>query len=103
MPRLKKPRNCEPVDILTIAAHLTTELTAANPAPNDSQGYSAGILDLTQGEMGTRGTPELRAKEAEAAAMVIGARWRERMNLGDARLTSSIENRLAAERIRAET
>lgn len=66
------------------------------------QGYSAGILDLTQGEMGTRGTPEIRAKEAAAAAAVIGARWRERMNLGDARLTSSIENRFAvAERIRA--
>jgi bacillithiol biosynthesis deacetylase BshB1 len=61
-----------------------------------------GILDLTQGEMGTRGTPEIRAREAEAAAAVIGARWRERMNLGDARLTSSIENRMVvAERIRA--
>jgi bacillithiol biosynthesis deacetylase BshB1 len=66
------------------------------------RGYSAGILDLTQGEMGTRGTPEIRAREAEAAAAVIGARWRERMNLGDSRLTASIENRLAvAERIRA--
>jgi len=66
------------------------------------QGYSVGILDLTEGEMGTRGTPEIRAREAEAAAAVIGARWRQRMNLGDARLTSSIENRMAvAERIRA--
>lgn len=66
------------------------------------RGYSVGILDLTQGEMGTRGTPETRAKEAEAAARVIGARWRESMNLGDARLTASIENRFAvAERIRA--
>jgi bacillithiol biosynthesis deacetylase BshB1 len=66
------------------------------------QGYSAGILDLTHGEMGTRGTPEIRAREAEKAAAVIGARWRQRMNLGDARLTSSIENRMAvAERIRA--
>jgi bacillithiol biosynthesis deacetylase BshB1 len=66
------------------------------------QGYSVGILDLTHGEMGTRGTPELRAREAGAAAAVIGARWRESMNLGDARLTTSIENRMAvAERIRA--
>jgi bacillithiol biosynthesis deacetylase BshB1 len=66
------------------------------------QGYSVGILDLTQGEMGTRGTPETRAREAAAAAAVIGARWREVMNLGDARLTSSMENRMAlAERIRA--
>ena len=94
----------EQVDILTIAAHPDdVELTCAGTLIRMiDQGYSAGILDLTQGEMGTRGTPEIRAKEAEAAAAVIGARWLERMNLGDSRLTSSIENRLAvAERIRA--
>ena len=94
----------EPVDILTIAAHPDdVELTCAGTLLRMiQQGYSAGILDLTQGEMGTRGTPEIRANEAEAAAVVIGARWRERMNLGDSRLTSSIENRMAvAERIRA--
>jgi bacillithiol biosynthesis deacetylase BshB1 len=94
----------EAVDILTIAAHPDdVELTCAGTLLRMiKQGYSAGILDLTQGEMGTRGTPEIRAKEAEAATAVIGARWRERMNLGDSRLTSSIENRMAvAERIRA--
>jgi bacillithiol biosynthesis deacetylase BshB1 len=94
----------EPVDILTIAAHPDdVELTCAGTLLRMiKQGYSAGILDLTQGEMGTRGTPEIRAKEAEAATAVIGARWRERMNLGDSRLTASIENRMAvAERIRA--
>jgi N-acetylglucosamine malate deacetylase 1 len=94
----------EPIDILTIAAHPDdVELTCAGTLLRMvHQGYSVGILDLTQGEMGTRGTPELRAREAEAAAVVIGARWRERMNLGDARLTTSIENRMVlAERIRA--
>jgi bacillithiol biosynthesis deacetylase BshB1 len=94
----------EQVDILTIAAHPDdVELTCAGTLIRMiGRGYSAGILDLTQGEMGTRGTPEIRAKEAEAAAAVIGARWRERMNLGDSRLTASLENRLAvAERIRA--
>lgn len=94
----------EPVDLLTIAAHPDdVELTCAGTLLRMiSQGHSVGILDLTQGEMGTRGTRETRAKEAEAAAAVIGARWRERMNLGDARLTASIENRMAvAERIRA--
>src|SRR5437868_2101002 len=66
------------------------------------KGYSIGILDLTEGEMGTRGTPEIRAKEAEAARAVIGARFRERLNFGDSRLTASIENRFAlAEKIRA--
>ncbi len=93
----------EPVDILTIAAHPDdVELTCGGTLLKMvDQGYSVGILDLTQGEMGTRGTPELRADEAEAAAKVLGARFRERMNLGDSRLTTSIENRLAvAERIR---
>jgi bacillithiol biosynthesis deacetylase BshB1 len=93
----------EPVDILTIAAHPDDiELTCSGTLIRMvAQGYSVGILDLTQGEMGTRGTPEIRAKEAEAAAKVIGARFRHRMNLGDSRLTPSIENRLAvAEQIR---
>ena len=93
----------EPVDILTIAAHPDdVELTCAGTLIRMvSQGYSVGILDLTQGEMGTRGTPEIRAQEAEAARKVIGARFRLRMNLGDSRLTQSIENRLAvAEQIR---
>jgi N-acetylglucosamine malate deacetylase 1 len=93
----------ENVDILTIAAHPDdVELTCAGTLIRMvDKGYSVGILDLTQGEMGTRGTPAIRAKEAEAAAAVIGAKFRERMNLGDSRLTTSIENRIAlAEKIR---
>src|SRR5205809_1499307 len=51
--------------------------------------------------MGTRGTQEIRALEAEAARAVIGARFQERLNLGDSRLVASIENRFAlAEKIR---
>ena len=93
----------EQVDILTIAAHPDDiELTCSGTLIRMiSQGYTAGILDLTQGEMGTRGTPELRAEEAEAAREAIGAKFRVRMDLGDSRLTSSIENRYAvAEQIR---
>jgi len=93
----------EPVDILTIAAHPDdVELTCGGTVLKMvDAGYSVGILDLTRGEMGTRGTPELRAEEAEAAAQVLGARFRQRMNLGDSRLTTSIENRLAvAQQIR---
>ena len=93
----------ESIDILTIAAHPDDiELTCAGTLMKmlDS-GYSLGILDLTQGEMGTRGTQEIRALEAEAARAVIGARFRERLNLGDSRLIASIENRFAlAEKIR---
>lgn len=93
----------EPVDILTIAAHPDDiELTCSGTLLKMvAKGYSVGILDLTQGEMGTRGTPEIRAEEAEASRRVIGACFRERLNLGDARLSRSIENRLAvAEKIR---
>ena len=68
----------ENVDILTIAAHPDDiELTCAGTLIKMvSRGYSVGILDLTQGELGTRSTPEIRSKEAEAAAAVIGARFR---------------------------
>ena len=93
----------ENVDILTIAAHPDDiELTCAGTLIKMvDKGYSVGILDLTQGEMGTRGTPEIRAAEAEAARKAIGAKWRERLNFGDSRLTASIENRFAlAEKIR---
>ena len=94
----------ESIDILTIAAHSDDiELTCSGTLMKMlDMGYSLGILDLTQGEMGTRGTPEIRAREAEAARAVIGARFRERLKLGDSRLTASIENRFAlAEKIRA--
>ena len=94
----------ENVDVLAIAAHPDdVELTCSGTLIKMvDQGYSVGIVDLTQGEMGTRGTAELRAKEAEAARIVTGARFRERLNFGDSRLTASIENRLAlAEKIRA--
>jgi len=94
----------ETVDVLTIAAHPDDiELTCSGTLIKMiDKGYSVGILDLTEGEMGTRGTPELRAREAEAARAVIGARFRERLDFGDSRLTASIENRFAlAEKIRA--
>ena len=65
----------EPVDILAIAAHPDDiELTCAGTLIKAvHQGYSVGLLDLTQGEMGTIGTPELRKQEAEEARAVIGA------------------------------
>ena len=87
----------ESVDILAIAAHSDdVELTSAGTLLKMvDRGYSVGIVDLTLGEMGTRGTPELRAEEAEAARKVLGARFRNRMDLGDSKLTASIENRLA--------
>ena len=87
----------EHVDLLAVAAHPDdVELTSAGTLMKMiDAGYSAGLLDLTEGEMGTRGTPEVRADEAEAARGVIGARFRANLGLGDARLTASVENRLA--------
>lgn len=85
------------VDILAIGPHPDdVELTSAGTLIRMvDQGYSVGILDLTRGEMGTRGTPEGRAEEAAQAAAVIGARFRANLDLGDSRLTASIENRMA--------
>ena len=94
----------ENVDVLAIAAHSDDiELTCSGTLIKMARkGYSVGIVDLTQGEMGTRGSAELRAQEAEAARAAIGARFRERLDFGDSRLTASIENRFAlAEKIRA--
>ena len=93
----------ETVDILALAAHSDdVELTCGGTLLKMvDQGYSVGILDLTEGEMGTRGTPEIRAAEAEAARKVLGAQFRTRLDLGDSQLTNSIENRMVvAQQIR---
>lgn len=46
-------------------------------------GYGVGVVDLTRGELGTLGTPELREQEAQAASRVIGLRLRENLGLPD--------------------
>jgi bacillithiol biosynthesis deacetylase BshB1 len=56
-------------------------------------GYRTGIIDLTAGEMGTRGTPEQRLKEAEAAARVLKVSQRENMRFPDTRLLNWAEYR----------
>ncbi|HEY4131446.1 MAG TPA: PIG-L family deacetylase, partial [Gemmatimonadaceae bacterium] len=74
------------IDLLAIFAHRDdAELgcggTLAKAARN---GNKVGILDLTQGEMGTRGSAEIRAAEAQRAAKVLGATIRENLELPDA-------------------
>jgi N-acetylglucosamine malate deacetylase 1 len=49
-------------------------------------GYRIGVVDLTRGELGSKGTPEGRAEEARHAAAVYGARWRITLDLGDNRV-----------------
>jgi bacillithiol biosynthesis deacetylase BshB1 len=60
-----------------------------------------GILDLTAGEMGTRGSIEIRRKEAAAAARLLGVKHRENLGLPDAHLEMRMDYKLAiAARIR---
>jgi len=73
------------LDILAFAAHPDdVELSCAGTIIAEvEKGKTAGIIDLTQGELGTRGTVAMRFKEAEAAAKIIGLSVRENLNLGD--------------------
>jgi bacillithiol biosynthesis deacetylase BshB1 len=57
-------------------------------------GRTAGIIDLTRGELGTRGSKEIRAKEAEKAARILGINIRENLHLQDSSIGNLPENRL---------
>src|ERR1035438_10896827 len=74
------------LDLLAIAAHPDdVELTCGGTMLKMPQrGYKTGILDLTAGEMGTRGTPETRAKEAARAARILKVSWRGSIGVPDA-------------------
>src|SRR5216684_631867 len=73
------------VDYLFFGAHPDdVELgCGATIAKLVKSGATAGIIDLTHGEMGTRGTPAARKREAVTAARILGARFREQLDLGD--------------------
>jgi len=91
------------LDALAIAAHRddVEQTCGGTLLKMAEQGYRAGVLDLTAGEMGTRGTPEQRAREAEEAARILRLHWRENLGLPDARVENTWENRLLiAARIR---
>lgn len=83
------------VDLLAIAAHRDdVELTCGGTLIKATkQGYRTAVLDLTQGEMGTRGSAELRAREASQAADVLGLAARENLNLPDAGIVNTPETR----------
>ena len=57
-------------------------------------GYNVGICDLTRGEMGTRGTPELREKEAQEAARLLGVKLRLNLNLPDGNIPDQVPRTL---------
>jgi bacillithiol biosynthesis deacetylase BshB1 len=85
-----------PLDILAIAAHRDdVEQTCGGTLLKMAQrGQRTGILDLTQGEMGTRGSSDNRAREAADAATILGATWRRALDIPDGRVENTWENRL---------
>jgi len=86
-----------PVDVLAIAAHPDdVEMTCGGTLVIlKARGKRFGILDLTHGEMGTRGTRETRRREAERAAEILGADFRESLDLGDGGLAVTRQSELA--------
>ncbi len=81
------------VDVLALGAHPDdVELTCAGTLIKlVKQGYKVAIVDLTEGELGTRGTSKIRAKEANAAAKIIGAK-RETLGMPDGNIEVNQEN-----------
>lgn len=73
------------VDLLVFAAHPDdAELSCAGTIIKHVRlGYQVAIVDLTRGEMGTRGTPELRLKESSEASEILGIQHRENLGLKD--------------------
>jgi bacillithiol biosynthesis deacetylase BshB1 len=84
------------LDLLAIAAHPDdVEQTCGGTLIKMAEaGYRTGVLDLTAGDMGTRGTPEQRVAESEIAAREMLAAWRGNMHFPDARLQNDLSARM---------
>jgi N-acetylglucosamine malate deacetylase 1 len=84
------------LDILAFGAHPDdVELFAGGTmAKMAALGYSTGVVDMTRGELGTRGTPVLRAKESRAAAEILGLKVRDNLRLKDGNVVVAPEARL---------
>jgi len=84
------------LDILAIAAHPDdVELTCGGTLLKMANlGYKTGILDLTAGEMGTRGAPETRAKEAAIAAKILKVVWRGNLGVPDSDVQASRQHKM---------
>jgi bacillithiol biosynthesis deacetylase BshB1 len=84
------------VDILAIAAHRddVEQTCGGTLLAMHARGWRTGILDLTQGESGTRGTAAERQAEAEAAARILRVTHREALDLPDGNVENTQTNRL---------
>jgi N-acetylglucosamine malate deacetylase 1 len=92
------------LDVLAIAAHPDdVEQTCGGTLLKAAEaGYRTGVLDLTAGDMGTRGTPEERIAESQRAAKVLSLAWRGNLQMPDARLENTLAARMTlAMQIRA--
>lgn len=85
------------LDITVLAAHPDdVELGCGGTvAKHIAQGRKVGIIDFTRGELGTRGTPEIRASEAAAAAAILGVAVRENLGLKDGFFQNDPEHQMA--------
>src|SRR5437763_10568180 len=93
MPRSAQSSGC---DLLFISADADdTELSCGGTIANAVRdGLRVGMIDLTRGEMGTRGTPRQRAREAADSARILGASFRQRLDLGDGGMRTSRDEEL---------
>jgi LmbE family N-acetylglucosaminyl deacetylase len=93
--------NSASLDILAIAAHRDdVEQTCGGTLLKMAQrGRRTGILDLTQGEMGTRGSADERAAEAAEAARILQVTWRQALDIPDGRVENTWANRLKVARV----
>ena len=89
-----------PLDVLAIAAHRDdVEQTCGGTMLKMAElGRRTGILDLTRGEMGTRGTAEDREREAADAARILRVSWRQALDIPDGRVENTWENKLKVAR-----
>ena len=85
------------LDILAIAAHPDdVELACAGTLlSHQAKGKKVGILDLTQGELGTRGTPQIRHQEATDAAKILGIAIRDNVGIRDGFFSNSEADQMA--------
>jgi len=94
-------KNIPKLDVLAIAAHRDDiEITCGGTIIKlADKGKKVGVLDLTQGEMGTRGTARDREREATIAADLMGLAWRDNLGLPDADVEVNRENKIKIAKI----
>lgn len=98
-------KEAQPLDVLAIAAHRDdVEQTCGGTLLKMAEsGRRTGILDLTRGEMGTRGSAEDRAREAAEAARILRVSWREALDIPDGQVENTWQNRLKVARAIRQT